>query len=179
MTFIDPSELPPLDHLEQQARAIALTGLDATVRHPAITAEAADVLVRRIAEAPHLENYWRATWDHVGERILTAEWLGRGTRDRVLFIPNEIDPGDVLLHTHPGLVSNELAPSTADVEAASGSLAERGSGFGIINNNLSRFLLVRPPRVPITGTVETRQWHLGRPAWRLTLSRTIHRRPAT
>lgn len=156
---------------------IALTGLDPAVRHPAITAEAAEVLARRIMEAPHLENYWRATWDHVGERILTAEWLGRGTRDRVLFIPAEIDPGDMMIHNHPGPVSNELAPSQTDIEAASGSLADRGSGFAIVNNDLSRFLLVRPPRVPITGT-ETRFWQLGRPAWRLTLSRTIHRRKA-
>jgi hypothetical protein len=130
-----------------QEEAIA-RGLDAAHRHAAITERAASAMVPRLVTAPHVENLWRCGWDAEGEILTSAEWLGRGTRDRVTVVRGWLEVGDVVVHNH-GMVGigSSLQPSEADLDTAA-KLAAEGIGTGIVSPDLAHFLLLYPPRHP-------------------------------
>ncbi|RQW05916.1 MAG: DEAD/DEAH box helicase [Calditrichaeota bacterium] len=65
----------------------------------------------------------------------------RGTESEVPALFPHMDKGDVVIHNHP---SGILEPSGADLSVAS-LLGNRGIGFFIINNELTRFYAVAEP----------------------------------
>jgi len=129
-----------------QAEAIG-RGLDPAHRHPAITEPAAVAMVPRLVAAPHVENLFRCGWDAGRECLTSAEWLGRGTRDRVVAVRGWLEAGDLVLHSHPGLsdFSERLEPSDTDLDTAA-RLAADGIGSAIVSPDLRLFLLLYPPR---------------------------------
>jgi len=104
-------------------------------------------MVPRLVAAPHVENLWRCGWDAEREILTSAEWLGRGTRERVTVVRGWLEAGDVVVHNHPGIVGigSNLEPSEADLDTAA-KLAADGIGTGIVSPDLAQFLLLYPPR---------------------------------
>ncbi len=160
-------------NLVEGARQFTAGGLNDARRHRAISPEAAAVIVHRLSEAPLLENAFRCGWDAATETITSATWLCRGTPSEVNFLRDDLLPFSVVVHNHPGMAES-LTPSEVDVESAA-SLAVRSVGFAIVNNDLSQFLLVQPPR-PSAVLEERKTWHLGPRQWGFTFSRVTLRR---
>lgn len=153
------------------AVAQILRGQDPAHRHPAIPEAVAAVIVPRLLEQPALENLFACSWDHAAERLVSARWICRGSRDRVVFQHGDLEPGEVAIHNHPGPCWPESpVPSDDDLEAASRLLA-KGIGSALITNDLSRFLLLQPPRLPRVA-FQQHHWRLGGERFGLTLHYT-------
>lgn len=87
------------------------------------------ILAREIAEAGGREVLFVARVDPEG-MIVDVRAVARGRPDMVLALPGVADPGDMILHNHPG---GNLEPSLADLDIAA-RLHDGGIGFGIIDN---------------------------------------------
>ena len=98
---------------------------------------AAEAIRREIAAAAGNEVLFVATVDAAG--IVTAvRPVARGTVEEVLAMPGIAQPGEMLVHNHPG---GRLDPSQADLSIAA-RVHDDGVGFAIVDNAATRLYVV-------------------------------------
>jgi ATP-dependent DNA helicase DinG len=104
------------------------------------TREVLSLMSEDIKEASFREILWCGKLNSEG-LISHVSVAARGTESEVPALFPHMDKGDVVIHNHP---SGVLEPSSADLSVAS-LLGNRGIGFFIINNELTRFYAVAEP----------------------------------
>jgi len=110
---------------------------------------AAETVRTEIAAAGGNEVFFIGVTDDVG-RVAKARVGARGNAEQVPAFFHCVEPGDVVIHNHPG---DDLTPSDADLHIA-GSFGEMSVGFFIVDNDAERLYVVVPPferveRVPL------------------------------
>jgi hypothetical protein len=128
----------------------------------AATDIALEILAARLAVNGPIECSFAATWDPKSRTVTSARLMARGSSRRTFVVFADLKPGMLALHNHAGI--ERLEASDGDLDVAR-ELAERGIGFGIINDDCSRLHLIREPRptdeqLP-TPKYRVRSWSLG------------------
>ncbi|OGQ93972.1 MAG: hypothetical protein A2284_15730 [Deltaproteobacteria bacterium RIFOXYA12_FULL_61_11] len=107
-----------------------------------------ETLRQAIAEAGGNEVVFVGQVDERG-RVFQVEPIARGNLEAAPVVLSRLGPGEVVLHNHPG---GELTPSHQDLELASRLANERGCGFLIVDNEVTRVYAVVAPLPKRTQT---------------------------
>ncbi len=108
------------------------------------SAEAAAACAAEIREARGVEVFFIGRRDETG-LVTEVESHAYGTDSAVPAITSQAQPGDVIIHNHPG---GDLTPSEADISIAS-RLGNDGIGCYIINNECTVCRVVTRPHDPV------------------------------
>ncbi|MFC1735835.1 helicase C-terminal domain-containing protein [Candidatus Hydrogenedentota bacterium] len=120
--------------------------------HEYIDHGAIELIRREIALADGNEVFFRGVTD--GNKVVVgAEVCARGHEGAVSAFDIMLDPGDIMIHNHPG---GNLIPSDNDIMIAS-EFAREAIGSFIVDNEVENIYVIVEPMAPVrTSRLETR-----------------------